>query len=250
MPTINYEEISQLALDFRNQCFLNAYDAIDCEKLLLQLNVLTVFRPLSNTFSGICEKKGEKRFMLINSEQVLSRQHFTIAHELYHLFVQKEFKIHLCNPGTQSKDVEETKADIFAANFLMPELGIKRMIPISELKEGITLPTLFKLESYFSVSHAALLNRLKDLKILTNKEKIEEYSKIQVIQLARMYGFDTKLYEKANNENLMIGDYAILAKEKFDKNKISEGHYIELLNEIGIDLPYYYCENEENKDCH
>ncbi|GHT50085.1 transcriptional regulator [Bacteroidia bacterium] len=245
MPTINYEEISQLALDFRNQCFLNAYDAIDCEKLLLKLNVLTVFRPLSGAFSGMCERKRNRYFMLINSEQVLARQHFTIAHELYHLFVQQEFKVYLCNPGVQTKDVEETKADVFAANFLLPELGIKQMIPIAELKTGITLPTLFKLESYFSVSHAALLNRLKDLKLLTNREK-EAYSTISVIQLAKTYGFDTKLYEKGNNENLVIGDYAVLAREKFEQDKISEGHYIELLNAIGIHLPAY--NNEENQN--
>ncbi|MDR0682622.1 MAG: ImmA/IrrE family metallo-endopeptidase [Dysgonamonadaceae bacterium] len=237
MANINYEEICQLALDFRNRCFLNAYEAIDCEKLLLQLNVLTLFRPLSTSFSGMCEKKKDKRFILINSNQVLSRQHFTIAHELYHLFVQKEFKIHICNPGsTNTKDIEEKKADTFASNLLMPELGIKRLIPLSELKEGIKLSTLFKLEKYFSVSHTALLYRLKDLKLLT-KDEVERYSKAPVIKYAQLYGFDTKLYEIAGNEKVIIGDYAILAKEKFDRNKISESHYIELLSEIGIQLP-------------
>jgi Zn-dependent peptidase ImmA (M78 family) len=237
MAKFNYEEISQLALDFRNRCFLNAYEAIDCEKLLLQLNVLTVFRPLSTSFSGMCEKKKDKRFMLINSNQVLSRQHFTIAHELYHLYVQKEFKIHICNPDNANiKDIEEKKADTFASNLLMPELGIKRLIPVSELEEGIKLSTLFKLEKYFSVSHTALLYRLRDLKLLT-KEEVEKHRNVQVIRLAQLYGFDTKLYEIAGNERVIIGDYAILAKEKFDQNKISEGHYLELLSEIGIQLP-------------
>jgi Zn-dependent peptidase ImmA (M78 family) len=237
MAKINYNEISQLALEFRNKCFFNAYEAIDCEKLLWQLNVLTVFRPLSSSFSGMCEKKKEKRFILINSNQVLSRQHFTIAHELYHLFIQKEFKIHICNPGTANqKDVEEKKADIFASNLLMPELGIKRLIPVSELDEGIKLSTLFKLEKYFSVSHSALLYRLKDLKLLT-KEEFEKHNNISVIRLAKLYGFDVQLYEIAGNEGRIIGDYAILAKENFDQNKISEGHYIELLSEIGIHLP-------------
>jgi Zn-dependent peptidase ImmA (M78 family) len=234
MARINYNEISQLALEFRNNCFLNAYEAIDCEKLLWQLNVLTVFRLLSSSFSGMCEKKKDKRFILINSNQILSRQHFTIAHELYHLYVQKIFRIHICNPGDAGiKDIEEKKADIFASNLLMPELGIKRLIPASELDEGIKLSTLFKLENYFSVSHAALLYRLKDLKLLT-KEDVEKHNNVSVVRLARLYGFDTKLYETAGNEGLIIGDYAILAKEKFDRNKISEGHYIELLSEIGI----------------
>jgi Zn-dependent peptidase ImmA (M78 family) len=234
MAKINYNEISQFALNFRNNCYLNAYEAIDCEKLLLQLNVLTVFRPLSSSFSGMCEKKKDKRFILINSNQLLGRQHFTIAHELYHLFIQNEFKIHICNPGNpNNKDIEEKKADIFASNLLMPELGIKRLIPVSELDEGIKLSTLLKLEKYFSVSHTALLYRLKDLKLLT-KEEVEKNNSVSIIKSALLYGFDTKLYETAGNEGQIIGDYAILAKERFDQNKISEGHYIELLSEIGI----------------
>jgi len=249
MSKINYEELNRLALDFRNRCFLNPYEAVNCEKLLLQLNVLALFRPLSLYFSGMCEKRNGKRFMLINSNQILNRQHFTIAHELYHLFIQTEFKIHICNPddNLHIKDIEEKKADIFAAALLMPELGIKQLIPVSELEQGIKLSTLFKLESYFSVSHAALLYRLKNLKLLS-KEEVDKYNMIPIVKLAKMYGFDTKLYEPAQNEGLIIGDYAILAKEKFDQNEISEGHYIELLSEIGINVSIVT--NEKDADNH
>jgi Zn-dependent peptidase ImmA (M78 family) len=250
MAKVNYREIDQLALDFRNECFLNPYESVDCNKLLLKLNILALFKPLSDTFSGMCEKRKDKKFILINSNQVLCRQHFTIAHELYHLFIQQEFKTHVCNPGhSNSKDIEEKKADAFASGFLMPELGIRKMIPVSELNNGIKLSTLFKLENYFSVSHTAMLYRLKDLKLLNNEE-IERYAKIPVIKTAKLYGYDTKLYEEAKNEGLIIGDYAVLAQEKLEQNKISEGHYIELLTEIGIDCPYYINENEENENNH
>jgi len=246
MPKINYEELNRLALDFRNRCFLNPYEAVDCEKLLLQLNVLTLFRPLSPRFSGMSEKRNDKCFMLINSDQILNRQHFTIAHELYHLFIQTEFKIHICNPdGLHVKDIEEKKADIFAAALLMPELGLKRLIPVSELEQGVKLSTLFKLESYFSVSHAALLYRLRNLNLLS-KEEVDKYNLIPIVRLAKLYGFDVKLYEPAQNEGLIIGDYAILAKEKFDQNEISEGHYIELLHDIGINISLTGDEKDED----
>jgi hypothetical protein len=43
------------------------------------------------------------------------------------------------------------------------------------------------------------------------------------------------MYEPGNN-GLIIGNYGVLAKQPFDKEKISGGHYYSLLNDFGIDL--------------
>ena len=44
-------------------------------------------------------------------------------------------------------------------------------------------------------------------------------------------GLDLSLYYKGN-EGLILGDYGIKAKKLFDEEKISEGHYNELLKKI------------------
>ena len=49
---------------------------------------------------------------------------------------------------------------------------------------------------------------------------------------ALLRGFSTDVYEKGN-EGLVIGDFGAKARELFDREIISEGHYIELLNMIG-----------------
>ena len=73
---------------FRTDNGLSASEPVTLKSLLLKLNILTVFRPLSDNFSGMCLKDNSgHRFMLINSNQPRGRQHFTIAHELYHLFL-------------------------------------------------------------------------------------------------------------------------------------------------------------------
>ena len=55
---------------------------------------------------------------------------------------------------------------------------------------------------------------------------------------ASLRGYDLSLYYKGN-ENLVLGDYGTKAKRLFDEERISEGHYIELMRKIGY---------EENKD--
>jgi Zn-dependent peptidase ImmA (M78 family) len=82
------------AAEFRRAHGLSAAEAINLDSLLLQLNIVTVFLPLQGV-SGMAVKMTKKdkvnRFILVNAYHSIGRQNFTICHELYHLFVQKDF---------------------------------------------------------------------------------------------------------------------------------------------------------------
>lgn len=217
---------------FRQMAGLSDAEAVNIKSLLRKLNVLTVFRPLSDRFSGMSLKSGERRFMLVNSNQPKCRQHFTIAHELYHLYVDTNPMPHDCMADGKKSDIEQC-ADAFALMFLMPADGVRQMIPDFELLSGrVSLASVLRIEHYFSVSHTAALNRLFDLKLIGRSER-DLYQQYPVKRTAREYGYDTALYEPGN-ENLVIGDFGEKAKKLFDEEKISEGHYMELLHKIGI----------------
>ena len=218
---------------FRQNAGLSDTEAVNLKSLLLKLNVLTVYRPLSDSFSGMSLKSGNRRFMLINSNHPRCRQHFTIAHELYHLFVEEKTVPHKCECGGKKSEPEQC-ADAFALRFLMPKDGVVQLIPEKELICGkVSLGTIIRIEHYFSISRAATLNRLLDLKLIdrTYKDHLTSYP---VKRTAREYGYDTALYEPGN-ENLVIGNFGEKARNLFDNEKISEGHYLELLHKIGID---------------
>lgn len=217
---------------FRQETGLSDTEAVNLKSLLLKLNVLTVYRPLSEKFSGMSLKSGEQRFMLVNSNQPKCRQHFTIAHELYHLFIDPNPMPHNCSAEGKKNDVEQC-ADAFAQMFLMPADGVRQMIPDRELLSGhVSLASVLRIEHYFSVSHAAVLNRLFDLKLIDRKER-DCYLQYPVKKTAKEYGYGTALYEPGN-ENLVIGDFGEKARKLFEEEKISEGHYMELLHKIGI----------------
>lgn len=178
-------------------------------------------------------KGGDKKFMLVNSNQSRGRQHFTIAHELYHLFVEENPVPHKCS-GDERKCESEQCADAFALMFLMPADGIRQMMPAEELIAGqVSLASIFRLEHYFGVSHKSVLNRLVDLNLLSRRER-DSLADIPVKRTSREYGYDTALYEPGNH-GLVIGDFGEKARKLFDEDKISEGHYLELLHKIGID---------------
>lgn len=217
---------------FRQRIGLSDTEAVNLKSLLRKMKVLTVYRPLSASFSGMSLKSGNRRFMLVNSNQPRCRQHFTIAHELYHLFVETNPVPHNCS-AEGKKDYIEQCADAFAIMFLMPYNGVRQMIPLNELQSGsVTMATVLRIEHYFSVSHQAALNRLYDLRLI-NRPTRDRFLNYPIKRTARDYGYDTSLYE-AGNENLVIGDFGEKAKKLFDEDKISEGHYLELLHKIGI----------------
>lgn len=216
---------------FRQMAGLSDTEAVNLKSLLLKLNVLTVYRPLSDKFSGMSLKSGERRFMLVNSNQQKCRQHFTIAHELYHLFVDPNPIPHNCSAEGKKSDSEQC-ADAFAQMFLMPADGVRQMIPDNELMSGhVSLASVLRIEHYFSVSHVAALNRLFDLKLIDRNER--GLSPVSCKEDCQRIWLRYRTI-RAGNENLVIGNFGEKARKLFDEEKISEGHYLELLHKIGI----------------
>lgn len=239
-------DIENQAATFRKNNGFGETDSIRLESFLMKNNIITLFKPLSGGLAGMAIKASSNAmFILVNSNHTMGKQHFTIAHELYHLFIQDNFDSQKCMTGLFDghDDIEEQKADLFAANLLLPELGVFELIPEEERqrKNTITPETIFKIQQYYSVSVKAVIYRLVEFGLVDNSY-FEKYSSGVKIK-ARLLGYDVKLFEKAN-ENKTIGNYATLASKLYSNQKISESYYLELLNAIGFD-PF---ENDEEQD--
>ncbi len=228
--------LEKRASEFRQAHGLNDREPIRLRSLLQKLNVQTLFKPLSDQFCGMAIKSGPHRFMFVNSNQSLGRQHFTICHELYHLFIQENFSYQVCAPGQfDYKNPEEYRADWFAAYLLIPRDGILSQINnLDELElNQIQLATILHIEQYFSCSRQALLRRLEDMELIDRT--YSETFKQDVKRSAALLGLTTELYEPGNS-GLHIGDYGLKARQLFDSEKISESHYITLLTDLGVDI--------------
>ena len=219
-----------LAVRFRNMLHLPQDTPVVVKEVLEQLNILTMFRSLSEDSFGMSIKtKDGLRFMLVSSNSTVGRQHFTIAHEWYHLFYDENPTPHMC--GVDGKSPLEQSADMFASNLLLPRVGLLSMLPesFSETKQ-VDIATIVKMVQKFQVSRQALLYRLKRLSII-NEAQLQTLLSAPIKDMAMRRGFDTSVYEKGN-DGLIIGDYKSLATDIFEKGLISEGHYNELLNAL------------------
>lgn len=230
MKRFTVQEAEILAAKFRSDIGIGLSEPVSIKTMLRKLGITTMYRPLSDTSFGIsCKSATGRMFMLINSNSTRGRQHFTAAHELYHLYYDESPVPHMCK-GVPTNGAERC-ANLFASALLMPRQGVLSMVSPEELKEGkLRISTILRIEQLFEVSRLTLLIRLKDIGLIS-VGRLEELKALSVKDSARAYGYDLSLYE-SGNEGLTISDFGEKARMLFEQGRISEGHYIELLNMI------------------
>jgi len=131
---------------------------------------------------------------------------------------------------------------MFASALLMPREGLLQYVPSEELmSNSLSVDTLLRMEYLFGVSHATMVVRLKELKLIS-PANADSLLALSITHEAALRGYDGHLYKKGN-EGLMIGDFGSLAKSLYDREKITEGYYLNLLNMIG------YGECEDSAGC-
>ncbi|MGB9767894.1 ImmA/IrrE family metallo-endopeptidase [Dictyoglomus turgidum] len=119
------------------------------------LGVELYFYELPLQISGILYNRKNSPTMLINKNDNLLRQRFTIAHEIGHFLLHySNNKIYFDYPIENSKI--EREANTFAASLLLPDFLLGRYLNLS----------LEKISSIFYVSRKVTEIRLKDFKIL------------------------------------------------------------------------------------
>lgn len=238
------EQAENLAAKMRGMLNATGVEPLNTKTIVRQLNIMTMFRPLSESLWGLSlgSPDARGRFILVNSNSTRGCQHFTIAHELFHLFFDEKPEPHFSGSEFNASPSERS-ANMFASALLMPRTGICSIIPNNELiAKDISVDTILRLESLFGVSHTTMTVRLKELSLITNV-CAERLLCISITREAALRGYDRRLYQTAGNEGLVIGDFGSMAKILYDKEKISEGHYMELLNMIG------YGEEEDSAGC-
>ena len=232
-------EMKVLSTALREEFGLSSKEPVNIDAIIARKVIIASFKPLEDSFSGmsvrLASKDGvEHLFMLINTAQSIGKQRFTACHELYHLLYQDKFELSANNAGLfDQADEEEYRADVFAANLLIPESGLDALIPANEIsKDKISLETILLLEHTFLCSRSTLLRTLKERQLISS-EKYNTYC-CNVMRGAVEYGYDLSLY-KPNNTVALMGDYNIKARRLLDSGKISLARYQELLDAMELD---------------
>lgn len=189
-----------------------------------------VFYPMGDHLSGMCIKNDNNKVIAINSLMSVGRQHFSMAHELFHLTYDENLTA-ICAKKIGLGNEKENQADQFASYLLMPPDALTEMIKHAKnnSENKLTVKDVVKIEQHFRVSRQAILYRLIQESEITQQEvdKLRQ----NVIRSAVIFGYDDALYKPLpiNKQYMTYGFYIQQADEAFRKGLISSGKYEELL---------------------
>ncbi len=142
--------------------------------------------------------------ILVNSQNSLGRQSFTLAHEFAHaLFHYNTRSIISINKDGSPR---EFFADSFANHFLVPSKELNKLIDTWQWKDKLDSLKAIELAYVFRVSYAFMLIRLRNEKHIS-EELRKEWSEHSPSALAEQLGLETDMFSKPNTPVLNLHRY-------------------------------------------
>jgi Zn-dependent peptidase ImmA (M78 family) len=178
---------------------------------------ITIHHPTA----GIC--------ILVNYDEDIYRQRFTAAHEAAHGILDAADVIVSFTRTYKKEDLIETRANHFAARYLLPP-SIVKSIPVSSWSSEAVL----KWASHFKVSTRALTIALQDAEII-DEQTGSNLSKVRVPAAQKVDPELANLSETAAARKRELfqrglsGSYVALCFKAFDAGLVSGGRVAEML---------------------
>lgn len=174
----------------------------------------------------------EKPFVAINTSIPLDCQVFAAAHELYHIWYEK-------NPDIlpsdlldgEDKELSEKKANRFAAEFLIDEIMLRQEMDIYKIKK-ISIKSILQLANLFVVPYRAMAKRLHEINVIS-KDELEQFlseSDDSIQQYKKRYAF----LSPESDGQIAVDNLAELAVSAFESKLVTYEKLEYLLELCGL----------------
>ncbi len=198
------KEIRIKANAFREKCKVRSYGIIDLFKECERLGYKLIRYPIGEEADlGFALKRDADIIIVTNTSIRLSREIFTLAHEIGHIILHIEntdsFVDDAVTINGKNKDEQEQEANYFAACLLMPADDVERFLDL-ELdnfpRYSLSAMDIARIMSEFKVSFDMALNRLESLGKICGSERVRldnEKNQKRVGNLLRSVGGNARL---------------------------------------------------------
>lgn len=167
---MNRNRIKKIIELLRNEYDLKSLP-VDLEKITQKLEIRVMEQQFEEGLSGFAYQKSGNKFIGVNSSELSRRKRFTIAHELGHLFLHKQDAVNYDpaimyfrdSHSSDGTDIKEIEANAFAAELLMPEDEVRKLIV---KRGGLNMEdtsAIQEMADSFEVSLLAMTIRLTNL---------------------------------------------------------------------------------------
>lgn len=245
-------EIEKKAMDFRGS--IQSYGVTDIFSLVSQKG----FHLIRYTFGkdkllGFSTLFEGKSVIVSNSSEILSREIFTIAHEIGHVLYDLEdqcgnLEINL-GIEEDAENISEARAFYFANCFLMPEEELRNYIKYELRKsyEELNAFDIVRMQLEFQVSYSALVVRLYELNLIkfNHKQKLfDKRNDVTSRALFKQLDADEKLLKPANVIEVP-SNYLEYVTSNYEKDYIPYSSLEKTLALLGMEAEVFKKEEKE-----
>ena len=242
----------------------------DMSDLISKQGVWTSSIEFSDGISGaFLRHKSFGLAILVNSNHSIARKRFSYAHEYCHALMDRERTSSVSSTNNSNSYIEK-RANAFAAAFLMPEEGVKKIMNLlskgrtvrskqsildaasgecldfdirrSSKQLQIAYTDVARLARYFGVSYKASCYRLRSLGYLRSNElgslldlQFEANSYIKAINA---YDDVERTDTESENNRSLRQELLHLGLEAYRQGKISRGRLLEMHVPLGVTLEF------------
>lgn len=253
---IDKTEIEDRALKVRQEHNIQTYGIKDIFGMIEQRGIDLIRYPFGkDELLGFATVFEGKKIIVSNSSEILSREIFTIAHELSHIIYDLEDGIYDVkidvNMDEETEDISENRAFYFANCLLMPEEQMIKFIKyvLKKKYKEINAFDIVRIQLEFQVSYAAAVKRLYDMEFINFNHKNELFNERNCItskSLFRMIEADEKLLKPTDTIQVPSRYYEYVTSN-YNNGYIPYTSLQKTLALIGIDAEVFKKE-ETNED--
>ncbi|MGC8892968.1 MAG: helix-turn-helix domain-containing protein [Candidatus Saccharicenans sp.] len=257
----------EVAIQERRRLNLGIAPLFDPAAILDDQGILILGLELPAGISGFSFRSGQAIVCGINAKEPQVRQRYSIVHEYCHVLCDLNDLPAIISCSDKGKDLREVRANVFAANFLMPEEAVKSFLfsrgkgiasrartqimlkdeivpyearrPEQALKINYLDITL--MANHFGVSVESAAWRLQDLGFISKDEQKDllEKDKSEIGKVLKKYLGQQGVLSKDRGQNKIAYQNAgerllSLAIEAFRQGLISRNKLVELLKLAGL----------------
>jgi len=225
LSTFRYSDAYALAEEIRDELGLGDYPATSIVKTLEEKYGVKFFfdgldgAPAASSVSdyGLC--------IVVSSTDPAWRQHFSIAHELFHIITWSDRILERVLSDRTAWDRNEKLANAFAAGLLVPSEPLRREIRSLAREGKLSEATIVAIAQQFGVSLEALLWRMANQRVIPPESVNKALADDTLRALDREHRAETRKSVYVSNRFIRL---AYLA---YENGEISRGRLAKILKQ-------------------
>lgn len=234
LRSFSYTDAYALAEEIRSDLDLGDYPATSLVKILEEkYGIKFFFNELDGNGSAAASASDFGLCILISSSEPAWRQHFSIAHELFHLITWDETLLDMVKSENELWNKNESLANAFAAGLLVPTEALHREIRSLAKENKLNDAGIVSIARQFGVSLEALLWRMRGLNIIS----LETVKKTLADE--QIHALDQESRAEAQTPYYLSNRFVRMAYVAYENGEISRARLAKILNQSLSALPIY-----------